>query len=202
VWPWHTGEGYRTFVEVYGYDLMAWEGYSDLADMREIAIDDVAGSEGRGVTSGGRGGGEADPRDPHWREPARLGRLLTAGGGRPQSGCTYLGDEVAGLLGCPVPGEALPELGDVAAAAHGVQAFAHADRAFRDPASFIEIASVEMRVGEHHRGEEIAARVVAGCGIESLGGVFDRKIWPAGRPHGPRERLRRHQARRRVAMNK
>jgi hypothetical protein len=38
VWPWHTGEGYRTFVEVSGYDLMAWKGYSDLADMREIAM--------------------------------------------------------------------------------------------------------------------------------------------------------------------
>lgn len=35
---WHTEEEYRTFVEVYGYDLTTWEGYSDLADMREIAM--------------------------------------------------------------------------------------------------------------------------------------------------------------------
>ena len=31
-------EEYETFVEVYGYDLMAWEGYPALADMREIAM--------------------------------------------------------------------------------------------------------------------------------------------------------------------
>jgi hypothetical protein len=35
---WHTREEYRTFVEVYGYDLMAWGGYPELADMREIAM--------------------------------------------------------------------------------------------------------------------------------------------------------------------
>lgn len=35
---WHTEEEYRTFVDIYGYDLMEWEGYSDLADMREIAM--------------------------------------------------------------------------------------------------------------------------------------------------------------------
>ncbi len=35
---WHTREEYRTFVEVYGYDLMVWEGYSALADMREVAM--------------------------------------------------------------------------------------------------------------------------------------------------------------------
>lgn len=35
---WHTEDEYRAFVEVYGYDLMSWAGYSDLADMREIAM--------------------------------------------------------------------------------------------------------------------------------------------------------------------
>lgn len=35
---WHTLEEYRTFVDVYGYDVMEWSGYSDLADMREIAM--------------------------------------------------------------------------------------------------------------------------------------------------------------------
>lgn len=35
---WHTPEEYRTFVEVYGYDITEWSGYSDLADMREIAM--------------------------------------------------------------------------------------------------------------------------------------------------------------------
>ena len=31
---WHTEEEYRTFVEVYGYDIMQWDGYETLADMR------------------------------------------------------------------------------------------------------------------------------------------------------------------------
>jgi Ser/Thr protein kinase RdoA (MazF antagonist) len=35
---WHTREEYQTFVDVYGFDLMEWGGYSDLADMREIAM--------------------------------------------------------------------------------------------------------------------------------------------------------------------
>ncbi|MGH3564654.1 MAG: phosphotransferase family protein [Pseudonocardia sp.] len=35
---WHTLEEYRTFVDVYSYDIMEWSGYSDLADMREIAM--------------------------------------------------------------------------------------------------------------------------------------------------------------------
>jgi hypothetical protein len=35
---WHTREEYRTFVDVYGYDLMEWTGYPRLADMREIAM--------------------------------------------------------------------------------------------------------------------------------------------------------------------
>lgn len=35
---WHTPEEYRTFVEVYGYDITEWSGYSELADMREIAM--------------------------------------------------------------------------------------------------------------------------------------------------------------------
>lgn len=35
---WHTREEYEAFVEVYGYDLLQWEGYEQLADMREIAM--------------------------------------------------------------------------------------------------------------------------------------------------------------------
>jgi len=35
---WHSREEYRTFVEVYGYDIMQWSGYVELADMREIAM--------------------------------------------------------------------------------------------------------------------------------------------------------------------
>lgn len=35
---WHTEEEYREFVAVYGYDIMEWAAYSDLADMREIAM--------------------------------------------------------------------------------------------------------------------------------------------------------------------
>jgi hypothetical protein len=35
---WHSAEEYRVFVHVYGYDITGWVGYSDLADMREIAM--------------------------------------------------------------------------------------------------------------------------------------------------------------------
>jgi len=35
---WHTEEEYRDFVEVYGYDVTCWSTYSELADMREIAM--------------------------------------------------------------------------------------------------------------------------------------------------------------------
>ncbi|MBN9735402.1 MULTISPECIES: aminoglycoside phosphotransferase family protein [unclassified Pseudonocardia] len=35
---WHTADEYREFVRVYGYDLTGWEGYTELADMREIAM--------------------------------------------------------------------------------------------------------------------------------------------------------------------
>jgi thiamine kinase-like enzyme len=35
---WHTPEEYRAFVDVYGWDITQWEGYSELADMREIAM--------------------------------------------------------------------------------------------------------------------------------------------------------------------
>lgn len=35
---WHTEEEYATFVEVYGWDIMQWEGYEDLAAMREISM--------------------------------------------------------------------------------------------------------------------------------------------------------------------
>lgn len=35
---WHTLEEYRAFVDVYGYDVMEWSGYADLADMREVAM--------------------------------------------------------------------------------------------------------------------------------------------------------------------
>ena len=35
---WHTAEEYRTFVEVYGYDITAWDGYETLADIREVAM--------------------------------------------------------------------------------------------------------------------------------------------------------------------
>ncbi|MCE3554435.1 aminoglycoside phosphotransferase family protein [Pseudonocardia sp. RS11V-5] len=35
---WHTRDEYETFVDVYGYDLLQWEGYEQLADMREVAM--------------------------------------------------------------------------------------------------------------------------------------------------------------------
>lgn len=35
---WHARDEYEEFVEIYGYDLMSWSGYGELADMREIAM--------------------------------------------------------------------------------------------------------------------------------------------------------------------
>lgn len=35
---WHTEDEYRTFVDVYGFDIMKWDGYRVLADYREVAM--------------------------------------------------------------------------------------------------------------------------------------------------------------------
>lgn len=35
---WHTEAEYRSFVEVYGFDLLTWRGYDTLANMREVAM--------------------------------------------------------------------------------------------------------------------------------------------------------------------
>lgn len=35
---WHTEAEFASFVDVYGYDIMDWAGYADLADMREVAM--------------------------------------------------------------------------------------------------------------------------------------------------------------------
>jgi aminoglycoside phosphotransferase (APT) family kinase protein len=35
---WHSEEEYHTFVDVYGYDVMLWGGYGDLAAMRKVAM--------------------------------------------------------------------------------------------------------------------------------------------------------------------
>lgn len=35
---WHTEAEYRTFVDVYGWDIMSWQGYKVLADYREISM--------------------------------------------------------------------------------------------------------------------------------------------------------------------
>ena len=35
---WHTAEEYAGFVQTYGYDVMAWDGYSVLADIREFLM--------------------------------------------------------------------------------------------------------------------------------------------------------------------
>jgi aminoglycoside phosphotransferase (APT) family kinase protein len=35
---WHTEDEYRTFVDVYGFDVMEWSGYPVLADYREISM--------------------------------------------------------------------------------------------------------------------------------------------------------------------
>lgn len=35
---WHSAEEYETFIRVYGYDIMGWSGYRELADMREVAM--------------------------------------------------------------------------------------------------------------------------------------------------------------------
>lgn len=35
---WHSADEYRTFVDVYGFDVMEWQGYETLASYREIAM--------------------------------------------------------------------------------------------------------------------------------------------------------------------
>jgi hypothetical protein len=35
---WHTAQEYRTFVDVYGFDIMTWPGYPTLADYRELSM--------------------------------------------------------------------------------------------------------------------------------------------------------------------
>jgi hypothetical protein len=35
---WHAAQEYRTFVDVYGFDMMTWPGYPTLADYRELAM--------------------------------------------------------------------------------------------------------------------------------------------------------------------
>ncbi|MEV4605069.1 aminoglycoside phosphotransferase family protein [Amycolatopsis sp. NPDC049253] len=35
---WHTEDEYRKFVDVYGFDVMSWAGYSVLADYREVSM--------------------------------------------------------------------------------------------------------------------------------------------------------------------
>jgi len=35
---WHTDDEYRAFVDAYGFDVMEWDGYSTLADYREITM--------------------------------------------------------------------------------------------------------------------------------------------------------------------
>jgi Ser/Thr protein kinase RdoA (MazF antagonist) len=35
---WHTAEEYTTFVEAYGYDVMTWDGYPVLRDVRELLM--------------------------------------------------------------------------------------------------------------------------------------------------------------------
>ncbi|WP_328614542.1 aminoglycoside phosphotransferase family protein [Amycolatopsis sp. NBC_00348] len=35
---WHTTEEYRTFVDIYGFDIMKWQGYETLASYREISM--------------------------------------------------------------------------------------------------------------------------------------------------------------------
>ena len=64
---WHTAEEYRTFVDIYGYDITHWEGYEALADMREVAMtawmsrksvaDETAATEARKRIAAMRTGG-------------------------------------------------------------------------------------------------------------------------------------------------
>lgn len=35
---WHTSDEYQAFVDGYGYDILQWEGYAELANIREIAM--------------------------------------------------------------------------------------------------------------------------------------------------------------------
>jgi aminoglycoside phosphotransferase (APT) family kinase protein len=65
---WHTEEEYRTFVDVYGFDIMTWEGYPVLAEYREISMtlwlcgkagdDEAAAAEVRKRVEAIRNGGD------------------------------------------------------------------------------------------------------------------------------------------------
>jgi hypothetical protein len=37
-YSWHTEVEYRSFVDVYGFDIMEWDGYETLADVRELSM--------------------------------------------------------------------------------------------------------------------------------------------------------------------
>jgi hypothetical protein len=66
---WHTEEEYRTFVDVYGYDLLKWDGYPELAEMRELAM--TAWLSRKAARS-----------DPAAREAARRVNAIRTGGSR------------------------------------------------------------------------------------------------------------------------
>lgn len=48
---WHTEDEYLAFVDVYGYDIIKWAGYPNLADMREIAMTSWLGRKAEVYTS-------------------------------------------------------------------------------------------------------------------------------------------------------
>jgi hypothetical protein len=37
-YSWHTREEYKAFVASYGFDIMTWDGYSVLADIKELSM--------------------------------------------------------------------------------------------------------------------------------------------------------------------
>lgn len=55
---WHTDDEYRTFVKVYGFDILDWPGYTVLADSREIMmtawLGRMAGTNGRAAAEFGK----------------------------------------------------------------------------------------------------------------------------------------------------
>jgi aminoglycoside phosphotransferase (APT) family kinase protein len=49
---WHTAQEYRTFVDVYGFDVMTWSGYPILAAYRELSMTLwLAGSAGENASA-------------------------------------------------------------------------------------------------------------------------------------------------------
>ena len=77
---WHTEDEYRTFVDVYGFDIMEWPGYPVLAGYREISMTLwLAGKAENDEAVRSRGPQASRGHQDRW-EPPGLGTVLASFG--------------------------------------------------------------------------------------------------------------------------